>query len=213
MTIATVHTAMRAALRARLTSLVVTSATANLTPSGYTYSRAAGSFVDDGFVVGDHINVTGLASTANGRSRVRKVEAATLTIDRAVSGAQAIGTIVATVPALVAWEATPFVPTVGVPYVAEQMRPIGSAPAAVGSSGIERVEVLYAVNVFGPTGEGPLPAERLAGAIMQWFKPGARLVAGEHEVVVMKVARTAIVPDAAWINVPVQVTAVAYSNR
>lgn len=134
------YSAMRRALRTRLLTLSVadTGSTTLGVNSASGYTRASGSFLDDGFALGMEVVASGFTGENAGRGVVTGVEALTLTVraydlaevdgqytatDRTLTteGASSGRSIVAGLPLARVWEGRKAQLALGVPFVEEQL--------------------------------------------------------------------------------------------
>jgi hypothetical protein len=157
------------------TTLATTGALTDVSVAGSIYTRASGSFIDDGFAAGDQLFVTGFTSaTNNGWSVVTAVAAGTLTVDR-VLATEAAGdtvTIKSVLPRSRKFPGQVFDIPPDKPWIRATLRPSGMPIAAIGDGPRIRHMGLFIIDVFHPydTGTGLAHAERIAGAIRQQFK-------------------------------------------
>ena len=216
MTAARVHTDIRSAFRQRLLALILAdTGTASLTVSGATYSRASGSFIDDGFDVGDEIVASGFsASGNNGRSMITAITATTMTVDRTLATASATSArLVSGLPQGRAWEGREFQPVLGQPWIRESFRPLVSRPRSLGAGGTIEHQMTANLSLFYPSRKGTLPVERLAGAMLDAFAPGTSLAYGQNAGIIQQCERSPLIEEADWISVPVIVSITAYTSR
>ncbi|CAB4180571.1 Protein of unknown function DUF4128 [uncultured Caudovirales phage] len=214
----TVHPDLRAAFRARLLTLVKASAgtLTNVGASGSAYTRASGSFIADGYSVGDEIVVAGFSNAANnGRTLVSAVTTLALTVEKSLT-TEAAGPSVTLDAGLWqgrAWEGFAYAPVRGQPYLSESMRAITSQVRALGDGGtIAHVLAGIAV-LYYPAGRGTLALERMAGAIMKHLKPGTSLTYGTSTSVVTEASRSPLLQEPDWISCPVIVSMAAHTTN
>lgn len=174
------------AFRARLATLAVCttgSTTLAATASGYT--RASGSFVDDGFAVGMELVPAGFASNAFGV--VEAVSPLALAI-RGGRGAETAGSgrsLTVGLPERVIYENGPvFTPVQGRPYVEcqllEQPASLLSFPA---QGGTREERGLFVVRWYGVAGMGKLGIGRCVDAVKALFVPGQSFAVGDGTAV------------------------------
>ena len=166
------------AFRTRAATLVVSttgSATLGATAAGYT--RAAGSFVTDGFLVGMEVVPTGFTQTAPGV--VSAVTATLLTIDggRTVQTAGAARSLTVGLPSLHAWENdSPLTRYVTRPFLEEDFVPGGSSnttwPARIG---LFDQDGLAIYKWYGVQNVGVDAISASVTALMRLFTPGTYL--------------------------------------
>ena len=213
MSAATVHLDLRSAFRQRLLTLELASLTAmTLSASGSAISDSGSGLAI--FAPGDEVEVTGFTEvTNNGVFMVRAAAAGSITLDRALTTEIAGNsvTIAALLPELRAWEGRGFSPIIGRPYLSETMLPIYSESRATGSAGTQAHKITESVVLYYPAGRGTMAIERMAGAILEHFKPGTPLSYGQASGVVQKAERRPLNAGADWISCPVNIDAVAYT--
>jgi len=190
------------ALRGRATGLVIAttgSVTLSATPTGF--ARAAGSFLDDGFVVGMEIASSGFAQAANngvgvvvgvtdlalavsmfvvsGPAGVQTITRPATVVDPAAAGR----TITAGFPSFRAWENKPLEPGAGIPYVEEDFVPathkVLTAPA---NTGLAEETGLYVLKWYGVPEIGVAALRKSNLALAKLFAPGTNLAAGADVV-------------------------------
>ncbi|HEY6965902.1 MAG TPA: phage tail terminator-like protein [Burkholderiales bacterium] len=218
MSIETIHADLRAAWRTLVLAVVKaqSGALSNVGASGSVLSRASGSWITDGFGVGDEVMVAGFAAAQNnGRALVTAVTAADLTLDKALT-TEAAGPAITVTAGLWqgrAWEGMPYAPTRGAPYVSETLRAISSQVRALGVGGTIAHTLLGTLVLFYPAGRGTLAVERMAGAIMKHLKPGTSLSYGTSAGVVTEASRAPLLQEPDWISCPVLITMAAHTTN
>jgi hypothetical protein len=118
---------LRLAFRARASSLVVaTTGVTTLAATATGYTRTAGSFLTDGFLVGQDVTPSGFPQTDVGV--ITAVSALSLTIagGRTVAAAMSGRSLVSGLPTMRAWQNIGLTPIVGRPYVIEAL-PFGGS--------------------------------------------------------------------------------------
>jgi hypothetical protein len=179
------HFAILLAVRQRLLSLVVvTTGTTTLAATATGYTRAEGSFLADGFLVGMEVVPVGFASAEPGV--VVKVEALTLTVDapeREDDPAAPGRALTVGLPSLRAWENVAFEHQDGRWYVEEDYLPGPSFRAAGGANGEMEVQPAYVLKLGGLAGSGPGPLYRVSDAVLGLFPPGAAFAAADGHTV------------------------------
>lgn len=216
MTAALVHIDLRAAFRQKLLELVLAdTGSVQIACAGATYSRTSGSFIDDGFSVGDEVTASGFASaTNNGRAIITAVTATTMTIDRTLStAAAATARLTAGLPAGRAWEGKEYIPTTGQPWVRESFRPLVSRPRSLGAGGTIEHQMTANLSLFYPSKKGTLAVERMAGAVLDAFAPGTSLAYAGNAGIIQQCERSPLVEEPEWISAPVIVSITAYTSR
>lgn len=178
------------ALRNRaLTLSVATTGTTSIAATATGYTRAAGSFVADGFKVGMEVLAAGFTGNNNGYKIVTAVAAGTLTVSSAVTmSTEAAGgneSIVCGFPEGRAWENTDFTPTAGRVYVEEDFVPATSQMLSMPyASGIMRETGIYVLKWYGLSGKGIGAIRDCTDALKALFTPGTAITAGSDTVVV-----------------------------
>lgn len=177
------HLAIKLALRARLLALsVATTGSTTLSATATGYTRAAGSFVTDGFLVGQEVTPAGFTETAPGL--VTSVSALSLGIlggrsaESNVTGSLSVG-----LPALRAYEAQDFTPTPGRWYLTEQYLPGSVARETMGSRGQIEAQPLYIVTLYAVAGYGEAAAYAVADAALALYPPDDTLTLTTGDVV------------------------------
>jgi hypothetical protein len=210
MSTGTVDANMRAALRTLLLAVeaATTGALTTISASGSVITRSGGSFVTDGFGVGDEIMASGFSDAGNnGRAMVTAITATTLTLDKSLTTASAGPAVTLSVglPQGRAWEGFKYAPTVGQPFIEESFRPIDSRKIAVGPTGYIMHEFYAALSLSYPQGHGTLAVEKMAGAIRAALRPSQTLVYGADAGMIDRAARSPLVIDADWLRCPIQI--------
>lgn len=182
------HDAAMLALRARLRALsVCTTGATDLVATTTGYTRAAGSFLTDGFRVG--MEFLPAAFATNAYHVVKSVTASTITtFDTITAEATASGrSLTVGLPETRIWENEKPVrsgviieaPTTNRPYVTEEYIPathrLKTFPAA---SGRAMETGLYVVNWYGVSGLGPAGIRDCVTAVLARFTPGTNITAG-----------------------------------
>lgn len=174
------------ALRNRALSLTVcTTGSTSLSATTTGYARTAGSFVTDGFVIGQEITPTGFAT--NTVDVVKAVTALTLDTVTARAAEVAAGsrTIAVKLPALRAWENVDFTATTGRPYIEEDFAPgthrIITAPMQGARA---EQDGLYMLKLYGLSNVGISALRKTADAILALYTPGTVLTSGSTSVYV-----------------------------
>lgn len=178
-----IHRVARLALRAKLATLsVCTTGSTTLAATATGYTRASGSFLDDGFAPGVELTPAGFTQTTT--AVVEAVTALTLTVvgSRTVESAASGRTLSVGLPSSCAWENVEFTPAAGVPYLTEEYLPGPSVQYGIGQSNETELLPTYLPRVHVPAGFGAGAADAYADAILTLFAPktaitlaGARL--------------------------------------
>jgi hypothetical protein len=163
----------RAAFRTRAAQLVVaTTGSASLSATATGYARSSGSFITDGFVVGQDVTPTGFTQTTVGV--ITAVTATTLTIDggRTVQTAGSGRTLVSGIPTLRALQNTNFTPTANRPYIVEAFPLGGSSNKTIpGRTGRFQQDGLSVWTWYGVAGTDTAAIDKGVSALMARFSP------------------------------------------
>jgi hypothetical protein len=174
------HLTAHKAFRARLQTLeVCTTGSTTLEATATGYSRAAGSFLTDGFAVGMEVTPTGFTQTDTGVIEALTATVMTIMGGRTVQASGAGRTLSVGLPANVGWENKAVTPVAKTPYVTEQYVP-GTARVATlpVNGGTAYDDGLWIVRWFAKADTG-LGALRLpAQEVLTLFKPGTLVSAG-----------------------------------
>lgn len=162
------------ALRNRaIGTTVATTGSATLTATSTGYTRAAGSFVTDGFEVGMEVTPTGFTQTTRGI--ISEVSALTMLI-RGGRTAQASGagrTLSVSLPETCAWEGVDTEPVAGKPYLEEAWVPATSRIVTFpANGGLVEETGLYVLRWYGLAGVGHEALRACVEAVMARFTPG-----------------------------------------
>lgn len=164
---------LRLAFRARASSLVVaTTGSTTLSATATGYARASGSFVDDGFVIGQDVTPTGFPQTDVGV--ITAVSASALTIDggRTVAVAASGRTLVSGLPTLRAWQNIGTTPIAGRPFIVEALPFGGSTVLTIpGRTGRLQQDGLSVWTWYGVAGLGTSALDLGVTALMKQFAP------------------------------------------
>lgn len=215
MAVELVHPEIRAAIRTRIQSVVkAQSGALSLTSAGSVITRASGSFITNGFGVGDEVMVAGFTPvTPNGRAMISAVTALTMTLDRTLGTASAAaGTITAGTPQGRHWEGFSYAPSVGQPFFVENMLTPDSSVRALGSDGLIEHRIEGVFTLVYPAGQGTKPIESMAGAFLKHFKPGTGLTYGTTTGIVFGVRRASgLVQQPDWLRLVITASITAYT--
>lgn len=175
------------AIRTRALTLQVVNVTGTYSATATGYARAAGSFLTDGFEVGQEIIGVGWTAGANNAAKlITAVDALTITTAgytgdvgrRTLSGAgttveaAASRTLRCVLPADVEWENGDIVPGAGVPWWREEykMSP-GGRTIGLGDGAMLNYDIDYFLTIFLPSKIGRRAADRYGDALLELFKP------------------------------------------
>lgn len=199
------RTAFRAVVKAS-TGAVTTIAT---TADGYT--RTAGSFVTDGFDVGDEVVASGCPlAVNNGMGWVTYVDDITLQVMRpdgvvmVVGAAGAAVTITAGMPSLHILESRRTSTDVGKPWTREHYQ-AGVVVVASMRAPTARVRQrgVFWLNLFYPSDVGTSGVDRLRGKILASIYPAMDLRYNGQVVRVQQVPKKDFVQEASWVGAPI----------
>jgi hypothetical protein len=186
-------------LRARLVTLeVCATGLVSLAATATGYTRASGSFLDDGFRVGMEIEAAGFAQAAcNGTSVITAVTALTMTVTAydiaavatpdgytmtprtlVVDAAAGSRSLTAGCPKMRAWENTRFTPLVGIPYVSEELLPGGMNILTMGTRATLEAKPIYVVRWHGLPGDGIAAVKKAVDKLLEHFPPGLAIAFG-----------------------------------
>lgn len=170
------HVAVQYACRTLVQTLsVCTTGSVTLTATTTGYTRAAGSFVTDGFAVGMEITPTGFAS--NPVDTITWLNATTITTQSSRTAESALTAQLAVgLPRTGVWENLSASPSVGQPWWQEQYLP-GPSPrqTTLGATGWLEYFPVYGVVLNVPRESGFLAASSYADALIGLFAPGTVL--------------------------------------
>lgn len=199
--------AIRAALETHLvgTTIAGTGSRGDIGATATGYVRAAGSFLADGFGVGDTVRPSGFADQT--LARVLAVSDAVLVVDRDVTPESAGAAVVLDVvlPARRRFEGQPFARPKDQPWLRAALRPQASPLVAFGSGGVIRYQGAFLVELAEPVdaGRGLARAERLAGALRRQFRPGSRI--GDLGIRVGEATRGTLQEQADFLVLPLSI--------
>ena len=196
------NSAVLLALRNRALSLVVaTTGGVSLSATATGYARAAGSFVTDGFKVGQEILSSGFTTTANnGNGVITSVTALAMTVNAytvaitssgyvvtprtlVVEATAAARTIAVGFPAMLANTNADFLPVTGVPYGEEDYVPGPAAQVTLGPLGTVELFPLYTLNIYGPSNTGISGILSVVDALLLSFAPRTGITLASGDVV------------------------------
>lgn len=178
------HTQISHTLRAQLVATAVCSTGgAAIAATAGGYSRAAGSFLTDGFAVGMEVNASGFTTPGNnGLHVIQAVDALTITCSgtsvEAGPGALAVG-----LPALRAWETIILNPTIGRWYIEEDYIPGPVEQITMGQRAVLEGLPMYVIRLYAPSNIGTEAPYAIADAILAQFPPMLDLTLPNNDVV------------------------------
>lgn len=171
------------------TLAVVTTGSTSLGATGTTYTRAAGSFLTDGFAPGMEITtVSGFTDTA--KSVVKEVAALTLTVNRTLTteAASAGRTLAVGLPTKRHWEGRDFVaPTesngIHAPFVDEQLLPGPTRQLTTGPTATLQADPQYQLTFAVAKNRGHEALERYVDAVIELFYPSRAITLDSGDVI------------------------------
>jgi hypothetical protein len=166
---------MQLALRAKaLTLSVATTGAMALAATTTGYTRAAGSFLTDGFAPGMEVTPAGFAT--NTRRVITSVSALAITVNATLTAEASAGgrSLTVGLPAARAWENIAFQPTAGVPWVREEFLPGPTGQVTVGPLGRLEALPMYALHIHVPAETG-LTGKRYVNALRRLFAPRTKI--------------------------------------
>lgn len=221
MSLANVFPSLRKALRQRLVTCVDVDSSpgVSVVATSGVYVRASGSWLDDGFAIGQELTITGMGSANAGPVSVLGLSANGLTLTTSGTGSatSSSGRFVAALPGLVAYEGVTFRPdtddAAGRPYVAEVFQPGQSGRRTLGDNPLISHPIQAHYTLMYPSGDyAPVDAvERMAGALMAHFIPNLTLTYGGVGARVGQVRRSQLFQDGAWLSCTVTVEMTAWT--
>lgn len=205
------HRQARLVIRLQLDTIVVhtTGPLTTIAVAAAGYTRSAGSFLTDGFAVGDELTVSGAALAANNTVAVAtNVTAGLLSVDRVRTPAAAgpAITIQAKLPSIRVYEGiegTALAPLR--PYLKERLTPISSRRQTIGPVALVRHLGAVLWDLYVPAGNGTDAADRMADAFITAFWDGLVLSNGTQRVTIRGSSRSAGLLDPQWYHVPLLV--------
>lgn len=195
------HNAIHLACRAKaLTFAGATTGSATLAATATGYTRLAGSFLTDGFAVGQEITASGFSTSANnGTAVILSVTATAMVVTAytitatstgytyaartlAVEASAAARTLAVSLPVLRAWENVEFTPTAGLPYVHEQYVPGPTSLEAFGTNAAIEVTPMYVLHFYVKANTGISGDGKYADKALTLFAPGTQITVGSDTV-------------------------------
>lgn len=168
------------AVRTHLLTLSVVDASDAFTGTATGYTRAAGSFVADGFVVGMEV-VPSLAGVDRAVGVVLSVTAGVINISNS-TGADADRLRVG-LPQKQAWENMIFEPTDRLWYMEEDYLPGPRAQITLGPNGELDIEPAYVLRLYGIAGSGVGALYHVASSVLRLFRPGLAMQTTDGTIV------------------------------
>jgi hypothetical protein len=170
---------IREGFRERLLAFVrvTTGIQTNISANGSTITRASGSFLANGFQVGEEVTFSGWLNGANnGVGMIESLTASTMVIaDRTFVTEVAGGpvTVEVKVPALRKYENRALKTVVGRPYLVEKLVfPTPTQRQSIGPVARVKVPGVYEIQLFYPPNMGTVPIDSMASGLVLWFHSG-----------------------------------------
>lgn len=182
------HAAVLLACRTQLDTLsVATTGSVSIAATTTGYTRSSGSFITDGFQVGQELIGTGFSEPANNsRKTITAVAAGVLTAAGTTTESAGTRTLTVGVPNGVASENIPFTPAQGEPYFREEYVPGPMSQHTIGPTGELEGFPLYILRVHVPINVGVLGVWGYVEALQTLFSPGTALTVTGHTVIVRR---------------------------
>lgn len=199
------------ALRSRaLTLSVATTGSMALAATATGYSRAAGSFVTDGFVIGQEVTPSGFVSNTPGT--ITAISPLTMTISggRTALGSAGGRTLRVGLPSAQSWENVLFTPSTGKPYVSEQYVPGPVAQVTLGALGDLEFTGIYVLHVYVPSNTGISADGKYADRLLDLFAPRTAIALSNGDVVRIRsdvgpYRGQRVQPEPGWSVIPVNI--------
>lgn len=174
--------------RARVQALTVMSVTGSFSATADGYARTTGSFLTDGFEIGQEITPSGFSAAVNNNVKViidvqaLSLKTAGYGVDgsgkRVLSGSgtavEAAGTrtLAVKMPITIEVEGLKITPAQGIPWWREEFSPSpGGSVRGIGSGTDLVVNIDYFATLFVPTAMGPRAARKYGKALKDAFPP------------------------------------------
>lgn len=171
-------------IRQQLLSLVVaTTGSTTLGSVGNTYTRAAGSFVDDGFVAGMEVVPTGFGE--NDPTTIRDVAALALTVDNdLLAEPAAVGrSLTVGLPTVRLWENKEAEVNDALWYIDEDYLPGVPFYYGIGKQADVQHQLMYVLRLSGLSNRGIGALYRVADSILSLFPPTKSFTLSDGNVV------------------------------
>lgn len=166
------HAAVFLALRAQVLTLsVCTTGSATLTATATGYARGTGSFVTDGFVIGQEVTPAGFTQTTPGIVTAVTATALTIMGGRTAETPAGACTLSVGLPALRSWENTALTPVANRWFVAEQCLPGPAEQVTLGPQGFIEYLPQYVLTLYGLNNTGISALSKAADAVLALFPP------------------------------------------
>lgn len=178
------HHAVLLAARNRLLGVeVCTTGATTLTATGTGFTRAAGSFITDGFKVGMEVVPTGFAD--NTPAVILSVSALAITLRSTRTAETAAGgrTLTVGIPPYRVWENTDFEPVDDRWFIDEDYIPGPTEQFTIGPQGHLEHAPIYVVKVFGISGSGVGALYDVTKEILGVFPPRYTMTLADSTVV------------------------------
>jgi hypothetical protein len=111
------------------------------------------------------------------------------------------------------WEGKPYQPVLGVPFIAETVRPIYSMVRGLGRSGNIEHRFNLIVNLNFPDGRGTAAIDTLAGEIRAALAPATSLSYNGTAAHILRTETGPLIEAPDWLTKPVIVTVSTYTTN
>jgi len=112
----------------------------------------------------------------------------------------------------VAWENSDFAPAKGTLFVRPTNIQADTFQGGLGTTGEDRTNGVYRVDVFAPSGEGKQEAVEMADTIADQFKRGTDLVYNSRTVRISNVSRGVGQTNDGWFMIPLSINYYSYTQ-
>lgn len=111
------------------------------------------------------------------------------------------------------WEGKTYQPVLGVPFIAESVRPIYSRVRGLGRGGNIEHRFLCIVNLNFPDGRGTAAIDALAGTIRDALSPAHTLVYNGTAAHILRAETGPLIEAPDWLTKPVMITVSTYTTN
>lgn len=179
------HSLIALSLRAHaLTLSVCTTGAASIAATATGFSRVTGSFLNDGFVVGQEISTTGFIVPANnGGFLIAAVDDLTLSCTGTTAESAGVGVITVGLPVVQAWENIVLNPQPNQWYLEENYLPGPVTQITVGPNGELEGLPMYVLKLYAPKNTGIRAIYSVSDALLNLFAPRTAITLSSGDVV------------------------------
>ena len=107
------------------------------------------------------------------------------------------------------WQNMSYTPDLKQPYLEEHFLPAPTATPTMGDL-LVRAEGIYQITCVYPFGKGSGEIARMADAIIKKFRRGTNLIANETGITITNAWASPVLPDSAWIRIPISLRYFSY---